>query len=228
MRSLTPERLALRETLFTAHAAAAKTRTIAEHTVSATQAELRRIAERQEDLYKRVENLKLASSVLQECVDAVAAKNITRTEELVDSALAAIFPDQNLKFRLISEVKRNTIQYRIAIIQDGHEGTINSYGGGPVAVIAVVLKILFNRLSGRAPLIVLDESLSFLSEKYIANASTFLKEISTEFHIPILMVTHQPRFAQLADQVLQAEPAGTRDNRPAVQFRPILASVSDE
>lgn len=223
MRSLTTDQLSQRDALLASHATASKQRTIAEHTVSATQAELRRITDRQSELYKQVENLKLASSVLQECVDAVAAKNIQRTEELVDSALAAIFPDQNLRFRLISEVKRNTIQYRIAIIQDGHEGTINSYGGGPVAVIAVVLKILFNRLSGRAPLIVLDESLSFLSERYIDNASAFLKEVSQEFSIPVLMVTHQPKFAQAADQVLEATAVGPR----TVNFQRVLRADHD-
>lgn len=201
---------AIRAQLFADYDKYAKQQNILDHSVATLQADLDKMAETQAKLKAHVENLKLAATVLQELVDAVSQRNLMRTEELVNSALATIFPDQEIRFRILSEIKRNTVQYRVAIIQDGHEGTINSYGGGPVSVIALVLKLLFNVLAKRYPFLAFDESLSFLSEKYIDNASAFIKEMSDEFKMPILFVTHQPKLAAASDQTYEASPGGLR------------------
>ena len=201
---------ALRASLFATYDQVARQQTILDHTVAASQADLDKMATKQAELKQHVENLRMATSVLQELVDAVSARNLAKTEDLVNSALATIFPDQEIRFRIISEIKRNTVQYRVAIVQDGHEGTTNSYGGGPVSVIALVLKLLFNVLAKRYPFLAFDESLAFLSEKYIDNASAFIKEMSDEFKMPILFVTHQPKLAAASDQTYEAAPGGLR------------------
>lgn len=211
------EHSALRSQLFADHDRFAKQQNILDHSVATLQADLDKMAETQAKLKAHVENLKLAATVLQELVDAVSQRNLMRTEELVNSALATIFPDQEIRFRILSEVKRNTIQYRIAIVQDGVEGTVNSYGGGPVSVIALVLKVLFNVLAKRYPFLAFDESLSFLSEKYIDNASSFLKDISAEFKMPILFVTHQPKLAAASHKIYEAAPNGKRTVKFTVQ-----------
>lgn len=150
--------------------------------------------------------MKVASALLQELVDQVSITNIARIEKLVNQALQTIFHDiEGLEFKIISEVKRNLIAYRLVLMKHGVEGGINSFGGGPWSVVAVILKILFCILAKRFPLLVLDESLSFLSEHYIESASSFLKEMSKEFGIPILMVTHQPLFSENSDHIYQAK-----------------------
>jgi ABC-type dipeptide/oligopeptide/nickel transport system ATPase subunit len=88
-------------------------------------------------------------------------------------------------------------------LQDNVRGSINSFGGGIIAVIAVVLKILFNIVTKRFPLLVFDETLSFLAVNYIPAMSEFLKTLSKEFNIPILLVTHQKEFAIAAENCFE-------------------------
>jgi len=147
----------------------------------------------------RLELMAMAQSFLQKLVDLVSKKNIIRINELVNSALTTIFYDMDITFAIRQKIKRNMNTYMIIISKDGVEGNVNSFGGGVIAVVALVLKILFNLFSGSYPLIVLDESLSFLSDKYIKNASHFINELSKEFNIPIILVTHQNLFSEHAE-----------------------------
>lgn len=168
------------------------------------------LAQQQRATRTRADLLQMALGIVQQLVDTVSASNIKRVEELVNSALKTIFYDLDLRFRIISEIKRNQNTYRIAFYHNDVEGGIQSFGGGVLAVVALVLKVLFNLFAKRYPMIVLDESLSFLSEKYIGHASKFLKELSLEFNMPILLVTHQPQFADAADMTYEVSPTSAR------------------
>lgn len=149
--------------------------------------------------------LRMSEGVLQQIIDKVSGENFQKIEFLVNRALSCIFTDLNLIFKITSEVKRQTVLYSFQIEKDGIPGNINSLGGGIIVVVAVVLKLLFNIISQRFPLLVLDETLSFLAVSYIPAMSEFLKEVSREFNIPILMVTHQEEFASNSDTTYKIE-----------------------
>lgn len=183
---------------------------IAKHERQQLSQEISSLKTSQEQIRQESDLLKLAITVTQQLIDTVSAANIKRVEDLVNSALKTIFHDLDLTFRIISEVKRNQVQNRIAIYQNGIEGGINSFGGGVLAVVALVLKVLFNLFAKRYPLIVLDESLAFLSDRYIPNASRFLKDLSLEFGMPFLLVTHQPAFAEAADLTYEISSASSK------------------
>jgi DNA repair exonuclease SbcCD ATPase subunit len=183
---------------------AGKARTIAEHRLG--EAETALVALDAEQLIRKAkaERLRMAAAGLQTLLDAIAAKNLAKVEDLVNTALRSVIHDHTIEFKLVSEVKRNVNTYRIALVQNGMEGNIDSYGGGVVALCAVVLKLIFNRFAGRYPLIALDESLSFLADKYVDAASALLKDMSRQFDMPILLVTHNPQFRACADRVIEA------------------------
>jgi chromosome segregation ATPase len=162
------------------------------------------LEKRNSSLLKKGELLKQVGLVLQDLVRLVSTQNLLRIEHLVNEALKDIFHDLDLQFKLVSEVKRDVNQYRISITNAGVGGTVDSIGGGVLSVVACVLKIMFNRFTRKYPLVVFDESLSFLSERYIARARSFLKAMSVEFGMPILMVTHQNQLAESADSVYRA------------------------
>jgi ABC-type thiamine transport system ATPase subunit len=65
-------------------------------------------------------------------------------------------------------------------------------------------------LAKRYPFLAIDESLAFLADKYVPNASTFIKDLSKEFNMPIVMVTHNPLFTKSSDQTYIASAAGKR------------------
>lgn len=152
----------------------------------------------------KLENMRLAATVLQNIVDVVSSKNIAKIENLVNSALSNIFDDMDIKFLITQDIKRNTNTYKIVLESNGIEGNKDSYGGGVVAVVAFILKIISNMLCKGYPIVVLDESLSFLSSKYIGNASGFIRELSEEFNLITVLVTHQPLFVDYADLKYEA------------------------
>lgn len=147
----------------------------------------------------RGELLKRASLVLGQVVEVVSVKNLERVEGIVNSALRDIFFDMDLRFKLVSEVKRGVNVVRVELCEGGVEGCLSSFGGGVLAVVAMVLKVVFNRFAGRASFLAFDESLAFLSEKYIAGASRFIRGLSVEFGMPLVFVTHQGELAKEAD-----------------------------
>lgn len=149
---------------------------------------------------ERLTHLHIAERVLQEVVEKVSKQNLAKIESFVDRALSLIFPDLNLSFKIEQDVKRGNNVYSFVILKDQIRGGVNSFGGGVIAVISVVLKILFNIVTKRFPLLVLDETISFLAVNYIPAMSDFLKTLAKEFDLPIVLVTHQKEFAIAADQ----------------------------
>ena len=144
--------------------------------------------------------MSVASRILQEVADKVSTENFKKIEFLVNRALSTIFTDLRLTFKIVTEVKRGNPVYQFEIDKNGIPGTINSLGGGIVVVVAVVLKLLFNVISNRFPLLVLDETLSHLhSTSYVRNMSAFLREVSKEFGIPIVMVSQEDGFSEFSD-----------------------------
>lgn len=150
-------------------------------------------------LKEKVTYLHISKKILQEVVERVSKDNLEKVESFVNRALTLIFPDLSLSFKIEQDVKRGNNTYSFAVYQGSIKGSIHSFGGGVIAVIAVVLKILFNIITKRFPLLALDETLSFLAVNYIPAMSDFLKTVSKEFGIPIILVTHQPQFASAAD-----------------------------
>ena len=133
------------------------------------------------------DHLLQASAWLQLLVTEINSENLAKVQYLVNQALLTVFFDQDLKFEFRTAIKRNQTIYSVCLIQDGIEGNLNSFGGGIWVIVAVVLKLVFNRLLNRYPIAIFDESLSFLADKYIPNAAYFLKEFSQDnLTLPIL------------------------------------------
>lgn len=153
--------------------------------------------------------LEMASTVIKNIIDKVSVQNINKVENLVNSALSTIFTDLDLKFKINQVEKRGIVVYEPAIIEDGEEGgTLDSYGGSVICVISFVLKVLFNILAGRYPLVVFDESLSHLASKYIPSMSSFMNELTSDLDVIILMVSHQDLFVQEAVNKVSLEKRG--------------------
>ncbi|MFA5071051.1 MAG: hypothetical protein WC511_01620 [Candidatus Pacearchaeota archaeon] len=150
-------------------------------------------------LTKKITYMHIAEKILTDVIERVSTENLRKIEALVNKALFVIFPDLGIQFKIEQSVKRGNNVYTFNLLRDGVSGSINSYGGGIIAAVSVVLFILFNVITKRFPLIVLDETLSFLAVKYIPAMSDFLRSLAKEFGIPVLMVTHQAPFATCSD-----------------------------
>lgn len=199
-------------------------RSHAERDMNESMAELRSNIERQSSLQSELEVMVMASKFLQDLVERVSVSNIRKLESLVNNALEAIFTDQDFRFEIESAIRRNATTYTWSLYKDGVKGNINSFGGGAFAVISLMLKVISQIISKRYPLLVLDESLSFVSAEYLPQLSNFLKELSKQFNITIVLVTHQPAFADSADNVYRV----TMDHRTSTSSVKLIRSSNQD
>ena len=138
----------------------------------------------------------------QQVIDFKTSSTREFIKNLVNDGLSFIF-NNDLQIDIVSSIKMNKVVYSIQIINtaDGSIGTKESYGGGVLAVISFLLKLTMHFLSNQYKLMVLDETLAFVSEDYQENLSMFLKQISEKFGYDILLISHQPKLNTHANKI---------------------------
>ena len=156
-------------------------------------------------LKKDIENHTIASTFLQSIIETVCESNLKKIETWVNLGLKRIFNDQIIEFKIEKAIKRNVNTYQLILLKDNIAGSKNSYGGGILCVVSLILKLLFLEITKSPKLLVLDESLSFLSEKYIENCSAFINILIKEFNLNVILVTHQEKFKEYASHVYEAK-----------------------
>jgi len=131
-------------------------------------------------------------------------KNVDSISQLVTTGLRHIIHDQNLTFRIRQEMKHQRLSMRFTLQDDGDEADpMTNFGGGAVLVISLILRLAIMARTKAGNLLLLDESLSELANQYIPNAGSFLRELSENMGVNILMVTHNELFLNNAHTVYE-------------------------
>lgn len=124
-------------------------------------------------------------------------------ERLVTAGIQAIFQDE-ISFHIRPKVRGNQVTMDFVLKNpDGSEtDLIGSRGGGLISIIGVVLQIVTIRLMQDKihQVLVLDEPFSHLSAEYVEPCANFLRKLSDDLDVQIIMVTHQPEFLDVADK----------------------------
>jgi len=159
--------------------------------------------------------------LLQQYADFQQKEVIEKIEDVVTSGLQAVFKNPTLSFKLYySETKtgnkKKAPEITMAVFYDyGGEqvkGDIrNSFGGGLSVVVATLLRVVVVKfLGGRVrPILFLDEPLKDLSPEYPEQDSVasgyrdrmaeFLRGLTSNTDLQIIMVSHEPNYAEEAD-----------------------------
>lgn len=136
----------------------------------------------------------------------LAAQN--RIEELVTRGLQTIF-DETLSFHIIQTVKGRTASVEFLIRKTLNDTVLETpvleaQGGGLSATVGFLLRVVVMLLGSGTKeenILVLDETFAHVSAEYIGPLGEFLREIVDKTGVQIVMVTHQPEFADYADKV---------------------------
>ena len=133
-----------------------------------------------------------AQKVLQLVAQTVQQQAHDRIAGVVTRCLAAVFEDP-YEFRVVFEQKRGRTEARLVFVQDGQEiDPLTASGGGVVDVAAFALRLSCLMLS-RPPLrrvLVMDEPMKFVSERYRDRVRLMLEQLSTELGVQMIFVTH--------------------------------------
>lgn len=149
--------------------------------------------------------LGLTEAALTALLQQTSAANLVAIESLITSGLQAVFDDLALSFKF--EVKTERGQQSLTPVIASHgvvAGPIlDSHGGGPAQVVALLLRLLTVHRLGLAPVVLLDESLNMISDAYISNCAVFLKGLCARLGLTLLLVTHKPAFAAEATRAYE-------------------------
>lgn len=159
------------------------------------------------DLETKKAHLVKTSAVLDKLTQEVAAKGVGRVEHVVTQGLQVVFGDKVSCVLEKKEGARGT-SYKVKLKVQTPEGDVigdpmASFGGGPVNVMAFLLRVLMLHRFKLARTLVLDETFNNVSREYLGAVSTLLKTLTEDHGYTIFAVTHQPELAGRADHAYQ-------------------------
>lgn len=161
-----------------------------------------------------------SSEVIKQWLEDLLKSNVDSMAELVTSALKSVIEDQELEFLIRQEIKHNRLSMRFAIEENGVEAEpLSSFGGGAVLLSSFVLRLAVMTRLKMADLLLLDESLSAVANKYIPACSDFMRQLAEETGVNILMVTHNEDFMDRAHTAYDASTFKAADGLKAIRLR---------
>lgn len=150
--------------------------------------------------------------LLQKTAESARIKAKERLENIVTNALRYIF-GENFYFiiELGSHGDKPIAEFYVATEQNGvlvKNKPQDSRGGGIVDIVSLALRMAFLELHQNPRIngpIILDEPGKHVDEESAVHLAMFVKEMSTFFNRQIIMVTHQPLLADIADRAFRVE-----------------------
>jgi len=137
-------------------------------------------------------------------------KNVNSIAQLATTGLRHVLGDQELSFHIRQDPQKNRLAMRFIVEEDGNEGDpLASFGGGAAVVISLVLRLAVMARMGMGNLLLLDESMAALWNGYVPSCADFMRQLSEQTGINILMVTHNPEFISHAHVAYEGHKDGS-------------------
>jgi ABC-type dipeptide/oligopeptide/nickel transport system ATPase subunit len=149
--------------------------------------------------------LREADVVLRAILQQKTDEAFREVEELLLRGLQTVFGPEWTKVRINCSQKAGRLWGELTLSQGEHEGPpLEAFGGGPTSLVSFLLRLLVVRRTGLAPVLLLDETFSQVSASALPELAKFLRMLVDKLGVVILLVTHQPLFAESATRVYRA------------------------
>lgn len=162
-----------------------------------------------EELNVTVERVSKAGELLRALMDKLVFDQVRAIESVVTEGLKSIFFDQELSFEAAVGTSRGKIAIDLLIRRVRKEIDIvgpplETVGGGISSIASLTLRLLALMRLKKFPFLMLDETLSAVSDEYVDQTGQFLGKLAEATGIPILLVTHKQAFLDHAKSSYQA------------------------
>ncbi|KKM00110.1 hypothetical protein LCGC14_1807670 [marine sediment metagenome] len=159
-------------------------------------------------LQQQYQNLIKARWILTEVAKETQIRFKAKVESLVTMAIQSVF-DRPFKFVLEFERKRNKLECRPIVMEgDAEYVPKDDLGGGIIDIISFALRVVLWSLQqprSRNTLI-LDEPMKYVGKgELLDRAGQMLREVSHRLGIQLILVTHEPQLADIADIAYEVE-----------------------
>lgn len=166
-------------------------------------ADLAKLEGEMNTLTVELETLAHAQVILQEVATETQARLKLHLEELVQSAIDAVFPDQ-YKVHIDFLSKAGQTECDIYLMRGNDRiDPMDSSGGGVVDIVSFALRLVSWSIGTTENTIVLDEPFKFLSVGLRSLAGDLLRRLSHILGLQLIYVTHDPELVQVADRVFE-------------------------
>lgn len=154
---------------------------------------------------KLIADREIAITVVKKMLETANLNTVNLFSEFITDGLRSIFYNENYKitFKLKDRGKYKIVEI---LFDDGltPDIPINEIGGGVQVVIAFLLQVVLLKIFKKRMFILLDESLIQVSKEYIPTLMSFIKSMSTEYGLTILLITHND-LSEYADKSYKME-----------------------
>jgi hypothetical protein len=142
------------------------------------------------------ELLDLVGNLLRRLIDAEVTDGVKAVEKLQTEGLQEIFHDQNLSGRAEVEESRGKVSVTFFTARERKDGTVvegvadQSFGGSILTMQSVLMRITVIFRRKMRPLLLLDETLAAVANRYVDRAARFLSTLSKRLDLDILLISH--------------------------------------
>jgi hypothetical protein len=164
-----------------------------------------------ESLSSRLAILANVSELYLMLLDRMVKGQVKVIDEVVTHGFQTIFFDQNIRFETELSSKYNKVSADFFVCDgDPNKGgtrgdPLESYGGGPATIASLTLRLLTILRLKRRKFLLLDETLSAVSDEYVENTSLFLKGLADTMGLDIFLVTQKHSYVDYAPTAYQAD-----------------------
>ena len=163
------------------------------------------------DLEAKESKYEKCISTMQQLSNIMKTNIIKKVETLVSQGLKEII-NEDLKFVVRYATQRNAIQAKYKLYDEKTKkdyDIINSFGGGIADIISILQRIIFIYQFDTAKVLVLDESGKWISGSCQQKFGQFLRDISHQLGIQIILITHRHEVLSEADAVFDVVKKGS-------------------
>lgn len=150
------------------------------------------------------ELLELVAALLRRLVDAEVTDGVKAVERLQTEGLREIFHDQALSVRAEIEESRGKVSVTLLTGREHKDGTVvwgvadQSFGGSILTIQSILMRITVIFRRDMRPLLLLDETLVAVANRYVDRAARFLSSLCQRLGLDILLITHDEAIVSAA------------------------------
>lgn len=143
--------------------------------------------------------------ILKKVIDESSQEFINSLVDLLSFAVKTIIYDEDYSVEIeISETKiGNNAEFILVDNATGNKTPMDACGGGIRAIIGFTLQVFCIMTYKLSRIIIMDEALSAVSDRYVPTLMQFIKQLSTERGFIFIAVCHDLRFLTYADTTLE-------------------------
>lgn len=167
------------------------------------QASIRTLNNQIQDYISNRDLLENSKPYIDDLIDKFSETALKRLEDLLSLGLARIFQDRDYSVEIRVSEKRSAKCAELYLIDDGHAFLMRDscVAGGILVVVGFLIQVFYVANLDLAKILFLDEALSNISTQYLPNFFSFVKELSIQIGLTVVLITHDTRFLEYADRI---------------------------